>query len=152
MTQRKTAPDLAEVQERLENALQEAVCSRDSALASKDRHSPKARITRTAHHQKFVNDLAAALGRRIENMRECLVQARQRRNDGDAASWHNCLQQAQAQYNWYSWILKTQGKAPEKICASCGLKNPGPHEGDCSSCQNLLPVPAARSVPGRVRA
>ena len=86
---------------------------------------------------EFLNDLANALTRRHQQMREALQRAEAHRHNGNDATRRAALEQAQQQWDWFTWITENQSEPPDderQRCPACQLSHPDHVNGACASC------------------
>ena len=88
----------------------------------------------------FFGRLNNSLNKRVDIMESDLNRAKQHRQTGAHAARRSCLEQAQTQWGWFTWILENQGtptSVNESQCPSCGLRKPDQHQQQCRSCYDI---------------
>ena len=90
--------------------------------------------------REFIEKLANSLSNRTHIMDINLKRAKQHRATGADAARRSCLEQAQAQWRWFTWILENQSTphaANESPCPACRLRKPDQHQEKCRSCYDM---------------
>ena len=90
--------------------------------------------------REFVARLTNSLANRADMMDSNLNRAKQHQTTGTDAARRSCLEQAQAQWSWFTWILENQSTplgVIESPCPVCGLRKPDQHQEKCRSCYDM---------------
>ena len=130
---------LDELQDQLQANQNDTIEIIDAISIAVDQRKP-ASTQATASNTRFHNHLRSALIRRAANIQSNLNHARHHRELGAHAARLACLEQATAEWKWFTWILEHQSDEPEnanQACTECGLARMDQSSHNCPSCYDI---------------
>ena len=131
---------LDEFQSQLEDKQKSTYAMHNAIIASAEQRNSTAAAHPSTPHHSFSDNLTHALMTRSSNMRTNLIKAHEHQATGADAARLSCLEQADANWKWFTWILNHQTQPPQsanEACATCDLDKKDQTSHTCPSCYDI---------------